>query len=65
MGLGPPSVLRVRRYGARFTLPSLRIVERHPDLTEARLDLITQIKRLGGAERMNQITEMGRLRAGV
>ena len=31
----------------------LRLVGPHPDLTEARLDLITQIKRLGRPERMN------------
>ena len=43
----------------------LRLVGPHPDLTEARLDLITQIKRLGGAERVEQLTEMRRLRAGV
>jgi len=42
----------------------LRLVGPHPDLTEARLDLITQIKRLGRHEPMNQITEMGGLRAG-
>jgi hypothetical protein len=43
----------------------LRLVGPHPDLTEARLDLITQIRRLGGAERVERLTEMRRLRAGV
>ena len=43
----------------------LRLVGPHPDLTEARLDLITQIRRLGGAERVEWLTEMRRLRAGV
>ena len=43
----------------------LRIVGPHPDLTEAQLDLIAQIRRRGGVERVDRLTERKRLRAGV
>ena len=50
----------------------LRLVEPHPDLTEARLNFLTQIRRLGGVEqkeglveRMERLTEMRRQRTGV
>ena len=38
----------------------LRLVEPHPDLTEARLDLITQIKRLSNVKRPVQRAEQAR-----